>query len=104
MQTIEIEKRKPSYFERNHWLRIILLVLIVNASVYICAYVINDFLQAGKVSTGYASVVRFFWVISIVPVVYAGFLNYMADTLSAKLFRVFLVAALIGGFIYALFF
>lgn len=104
MQNIEIEKRKPTYLERNHWLRIILLVLIVNASLYVATYIITDFFKAGDTSTGYASLIHLFWVISIVPVVYAGFLNYMADTLSAKLFRVFLVAALIGGFIYALFF
>lgn len=104
MKNIEIERRKQTYLERNHWLRIILLVIIVNTSVYVSAYLITDFFKAGDVSTGYASVIRFFWVISIVPVVYAGFLNYMADTLSAKLFRVFLVAGLIGGFIYALFF
>ncbi|HAH4691389.1 TPA: hypothetical protein N2P55_003596 [Escherichia coli] len=105
MQTIEIEKRKPTYFERNNWLMVVLLVLMVNMSLYVGMFFYKDFFHGDNASSvAFPLVNRIVGLISVLPLIYAGFLNYMANTLTAKLFRIFLIAALICGTVYAVFF
>jgi len=102
MQKVEIQKRKLTYFERNAWLKILIIVFVINIPpLFIAGYFLNYNDGFYKIYSITSFIVR---TLSVFAVIYAGVLNYMTNTLSAQIFRALFVASLAGAIIYALFF
>lgn len=78
------EKKELGYFERNRWIIVLLVALMV-----LCSQEIIGILDAGfKIPD------ILVYAISGIALVVAGILNAMAGTTSAKLFRFLVVAVL----------
>ncbi|ELS6025041.1 hypothetical protein R5Q34_004584 [Salmonella enterica] len=97
---MSIVEKISKYTERNKWLNIVIAVVMINAMLIIGAYLQNLNSESNHsfslfmVTIG--AVIRF---LSLILLVYAGVLNMMCNTISAKVFRVVSIAAMLAGFI-----
>ncbi|EEM6501745.1 hypothetical protein GJ952_21065 [Salmonella enterica] len=92
------------YFERNRWLVIIIGIVMLNASLLIGGFFLFDLGQdPTKVKTSppliYSVIGGCVKAVSILLLIYAGILNMMCNTLSARVFRVLFMVAMLAGFI-----
>ncbi|EOG1717644.1 hypothetical protein ACK3OH_004532 [Salmonella enterica] len=81
------------YFDRNRWMVIVIGVAMINASMLIGVFFIDSSTVTYSVISG---CVR---AISILALIYAGVLNIMANTISARVFRMIFIVGMLAGFI-----
>ncbi|EBW2146613.1 hypothetical protein ACTJ47_001500 [Shigella flexneri] len=84
------------YFERNRWLVIVISVVMLNASVLIGGFFLHDL---GQDQTIYSVIGGCIKAFSILLLIYAGILNMMCNTLSARVFRMVVLVVMFAGFI-----
>ncbi|EDC3591433.1 hypothetical protein N5A03_004478 [Salmonella enterica] len=84
------------YFERNRWLVIIISIVMLNASVLIGGFFLLDLVQDPTIYSVIGGCIKAF---SILLLIYAGILNMMCNTLSARVFRMVVLVVMFAGFI-----
>lgn len=92
------------YFERNRWLVIVIGVVMLNASMLIGGFFLLDLGQdPTMVKTSppliYSVIGGCVRAVSILLLIYAGILNIMCNTLSARGFRMVFLVVMLAGFI-----
>ncbi|EBA0454794.1 TPA: hypothetical protein ACPFOS_004053 [Escherichia coli] len=92
------------YFERNRWLVIIIGIVMLNASMLIGGFFLLDLGQdPTMVKTSppliYSVIGGCVKAVSILLLIYAGILNMMCNTLSARVFRMVFMVVMLAGFI-----
>ncbi|EEW5012280.1 hypothetical protein D8Y54_003849 [Escherichia coli] len=92
------------YFERNRWLVIIISIVMLNASVLIGGFFLLDLVQDPTMDQTspplfYSVIGGCVKAVSIISLIYAGILNMMCNTLSARIFRVVFLVVMLAGFI-----
>ena len=102
------EARAPDniygYFERNRCLVIIIGIVMLNASMLIGGFFLLDLGQdPTMVKTSppliYSVIGGCVKAVSILLLIYAGILNMMCNTLSARVFRMVFMVVMLAGFI-----
>lgn len=86
-------KEKDSYLIRNRWLLPLFVALIVVAAQELVKSMPEFYLKIPDLIV---------YVIAVLALIYAGFLNILAGTTTAKIFRGLIVVGLITAVIYKL--